>query len=182
MPQEVAPEPTRRDEWMLAPPSASDRREQDPTKLKNRSFRSGPSAATSANAQKAGVASIWTETAQEKLARLQNSVLGRGSDEQAQGGANSGGRGAESSREAEQRRTIEEYTAQTRGKSLYEERQEAKKRGKIRPQDEEDDPSKRPFDREKDMAIGGNLGAAKKRELLNKSSNFGDRFQKGSYL
>ncbi|CAI4218565.1 unnamed protein product [Parascedosporium putredinis] len=138
MPQEAAPEPTKRDEWMLAPPSASDRREQDPTKLKNRSFRSGPSAATSANAQKLGLQAFGRRLPKKNLRACRI--------------------------------------------RLYEERQEAKKRGKMKPQDEEDDPSKRPFDREKDMAIGGNLGAAKKRELLNKSSNFGDRFQKGSYL
>jgi len=179
MPAEIPPEPTKRDDWMLAPPTATGYRATDPTKLKNRSFRSGPSAASAA--QQSGVPSIWTETAQEKLARLQNSVLGRGPDEGPSSGAGGGG-SAKAALESERRRKIEEYTAQTRGKSMYEERREARRAGKIKTDEEEDDPSKRPFDREKDMAIGGRLGAAQKRELMNKASNFGDRFQKGSYL
>ncbi|PKS08245.1 hypothetical protein jhhlp_005188 [Lomentospora prolificans] len=180
MPEVVPTEPTKRDDWMLAPPTATGYRVQDPTKLKNRTFRSGPSAA-SAGAQNSGVPSIWTETAQEKLARLQNSVLGRGSDEAFSSSAGAG-TGVKAAEESERRRKIDKYTAQTRGKSLLEERQEARKGGKVKAGEEEDDPSKRPFDREKDMAIGGRLGAAQKRALMNKASNFGDRFQKGTYL
>jgi hypothetical protein len=172
---------------MLAPPTANSNRAQDPTKLKNRTFRSGPGAASSA--QKAGAdgaPNIWTETAAQKLARLQNAVLGRGDDapQQQSGSATGPGGSAGSDR---QRAQIEEYNAQTRGRSLYDERREAKKAGGPRrkiggEEEEEDDPSKRAFDKEKDMAIGGRLGAAQKREMMNKAANFGDRFQKGSFL
>lgn len=123
------------------------------------------------------MSSIWTETAAEKLSRLQNQVLGRGADPTP---SNPG----PSKEDAEQRRRIEEYNSQTRGKSLYEEKKEAKKAGTARRkgEEEEDDPSKRPFDREKDMALGGQLGAAQKREFMSKAANFGDRFSKGSFL
>jgi len=47
---------------------------------------------------------------------------------------------------------------------------------------EDDDPSKRGFDREKDMALGGRLGNGQKKEMLAKAADFGSRFQKGRYL
>lgn len=46
----------------------------------------------------------------------------------------------------------------------------------------EDDPSKRGFDYEKDMAAGTKIGHAQKREMLNRAADFGSRFAKGSYL
>lgn len=176
LPEATGPAPTKRDDWMLAPPAADTTRTQDPTKLKNRTFRSGPGASAPPSS---GVPSIWTETPQEKLARLQNAVLGRGEDPSPTPST------SVSKEEEEKRRRVEEYTAQTRGKSLYEEKKEARKAGKLREgkaEEEEDDPSKRPFDREKDMALGGRLGAAQKREFMGKAAGFGDRFSKGSYL
>lgn len=81
----------------------------------------------------------------------------------------------------------------TRGKTLLEEHQGSSggsrkatgpSRGgsKVGAEEEEDDPSKRAFDREKDMAVGGRITATQRRELINKSANFGGRFQKGSFL
>ena len=64
-----------------------------------------------------------------------------------------------------------------RGKSLVEQHQE-KGTGK----EKEDDPSKRAFDYEKDMAVTGNVNHKQRREMLNKSKGFGDRFSGGSYL
>lgn len=74
-----------------------------------------------------------------------------------------------------------------RGKTLLEEHQGGKKKARAagvaaRPEEEEDDPSKRAFDREKDMAVGGRITATQRKELVNKSANFGGRFQKGSFL
>ena len=175
--------PSKRDDWMLAPPTQTGPRAPDPTKLKSRSFRSGPSAAAAPSSS--GVPSIWTETAAEKLARLQNQVLGRGPDDKNTAAGPSKASSSSSNRDdAEQRRRIEAYNEQTRGKSLYEEKKEARKKGAggRRKEEEEDDPSQRPFDREKDMALGGKLGAAQKREFVGKAANFGDRFSKGSFL
>ncbi|KAL2110863.1 hypothetical protein VUR80DRAFT_635 [Thermomyces stellatus] len=174
LPEAIPDAPSKRDEWMLAPPTSTGPRPPDPTKLKNRSFRTGPAAA---RPQSSGVPSVWTETAAEKLSRLENQVLGRDSGPIPSSST-------PSKDDTEQRRKIEQYTSQTRGKSLYEEKREAMKAGADRRKGEaeEDDPSKRPFDREKDMALGGRLGAAQKREFLNKAANFGDRFSKGSFL
>lgn len=48
--------------------------------------------------------------------------------------------------------------------------------------EEEDDPSARAFDREKDMAVASKITSAQRREMVNKASDYGSRFSKGSYL
>ncbi|KAL6904681.1 hypothetical protein GGI43DRAFT_397861 [Trichoderma evansii] len=167
----------KRDEWMIAPPpSSSTFSERDTTKIRARKFASKPSAKPSSAP---GAPSIWTETPEEKLKRLQDSVLGRTS-------ASSGEAGGASELERKKQLRDEALAADIhaqRGKTLLEEHQGGKKKaGPSRPEDEEDDPSKRAFDREKDMAVGGRITATQRKELINKSANFGGRFQKGSFL
>ncbi|PQE15952.1 nopp 140 functions as a transcriptional activator protein [Rutstroemia sp. NJR-2017a BVV2] len=175
------PAKPQRPEWMLAPPTSSDWTSRvDPTKLKARKFASGKGA--KAPAEKTGVSAIWTETPEEKRRRLEDAVLGR-QDSSSAGNDGNGGRGprtkAESKKDAETDRRIREYNEKNRGRSLYAEH--AERKGETIKK-EEDDPSKRGFDREKDMALGGRLGNAQKKELLNKAADFGSRFQKGKYL
>ena len=169
-----AAKPQRAD-WMLAPPSDSDWTSRvDPTKLKNRKFASGKG--SKAPAEKSGVSAIWTETPEEKRQRLEDEVLGR-KDKGASSSAKS--RGTEDSREdRETARRIKEYNERNRNKSLMDEVSERGGGGK----EKEDDPSKRGFDREKDMALGGRLGHGAKKEMLAKAADFGSRFQKGRYL
>jgi hypothetical protein len=122
------------------------------------------------------VSSIWTETPEEKLKRLQDSVLGRGDKT-----VETNPKAALPKDEEERNRKISANIESQRGKSLYAEHQ-ARREKDGEKAEEEDDPSKRGFDREKDMAIGGKIGTAQRRELMNKAANFGGRFQKGSYL
>ncbi|KAK3187643.1 hypothetical protein K4F52_003701 [Lecanicillium sp. MT-2017a] len=178
-PTEAAP---TRDEWMLAPPTSTGYTERDPTKLRARKFASK----TSSTAGE-GVSSIWTETPEEKLRRLQDSVLGRGGDSDGDGGGGQQGKASSTSAAAQQEEERNRKIAATlegrRGKSMYEEHNDQKRKaagGKA--DEEEDDPSKRAFDKEKDMALSSKIGTAQRRELVNKSANFGGRFQKGSYL
>lgn len=168
----------QRAEWMLAPPSSDDWTGRvDPTKLKNRKFASGKGA--KAPAEKSGISAIWTETPEEKRRRLEDEVLGRKDAATSSSSRPKPGSGLDKEEEATARR-IREYNDRNRSKSLYEERAEKKEReGK---KDEEDDPSKRGFDREKDMALGGRLGNGQKKEMLAKAADFGSRFQKGRYL
>ncbi|EFX06085.1 hypothetical protein CMQ_4154 [Grosmannia clavigera kw1407] len=51
-----------------------------------------------------------------------------------------------------------------------------------RKKEELDDPSARAFDREKDMSLGVQINHKQRRDLLSRASDFGGRFQKGSYL
>ncbi|KAI0849574.1 hypothetical protein F5Y00DRAFT_53953 [Daldinia vernicosa] len=183
----------QRDDWMLAPPTASGYRAPDPTKLKNRRFASGPRTASSA-APGNEISSIWTETPEQKRKRLENAVLGRTDDAATQTRTTSSGRGAGAgsstaaadaplSKEAqEQQDRVRSYTEATRGRSLYEEHQASRQGRKLQTEEEEDDPSKRAFDREKDMKLGGRIGTAQRRELLNRAADFGGRFAKGKYL
>lgn len=177
-PSEPAPQ---RDSWMLAPPASHGFTERDPTRIRARKFASKPTPGGGSG----GPSSVWTETPEEKLRRLQDSVLGRkgsgeGDDAAA---ADSATRSARRTKDQQQRdRAIQASIDAQRGKSLYEEHQARRGKAGGQNEDEDDDPSKRAFDREKDMALGGRIGTAQRRELMNKAANFGSRFQKGSYL
>ena len=161
----------QRDEWMLALPTSSGYSERDPTRMRNRKFASKSSSGPST-----GVSSIWTETPEEKLKRLQDAVLGR--EDKTKGP----GSGSKPDKEEEERQwRISANIEAQRGKSLYDEHQ-SKRQTSGEKVEEEDDPSKRGFDREKDMALGGKIGTSQRRELMNKAANFGGRFQKGSFL
>lgn len=168
----------QRDDWMLAPPTSTSYTERDPTKLRARKFASKPS--TSSTTQDSTISSIWTETPEQKLQRLQDSVLGRSSSSTNANSANAHN-SSKSKEERERERRIAENVEKTRGKSMVEEHQ-GKRRQEGRMEEGEDDPSKRAFDREKDMALGGRLGGKEKRELMSKAADFGGRFQKGSFL
>ncbi|KAK1970642.1 hypothetical protein LY78DRAFT_652795 [Colletotrichum sublineola] len=172
----VAPQ---RDDWMLAPPTQSGYHERDPTKLKNRKFASSKSS-TAAGGGAGGISSIWTETPEQKRKRLEDAVLGRGDATSAAGPQQP----RRTKEEEERDRRISENIATARGRSMYEEHQRSKKGGvsQCKGEEEEDDPSKRAFDREKDMSLGGKIGTAQRKELLNRAKDFGGRFQKGSYL
>lgn len=173
----------QRDDWMLAPPAAGGGyRAPDPTKLKARKFNSGPrSGGGSDAASGGGISSIWTETPEQKRKRLEDAVLGRGGADAA---ATAGPRPppAKSHEEEERAAQIRDNIERARGPSLYAAHQarDGGKGGRI--EEEEDDPSKRGFDREKDMKVGGRIGAAQRKELLNKAADFGGRFSKGKFL
>ncbi|KAK4144382.1 uncharacterized protein C8A04DRAFT_11546 [Dichotomopilus funicola] len=212
---------TKRDDWMIAPPTSSGARAPDPTKIKARKFASGPRAAT--DGKPAGISSIWTETPDEKARRLANAVLGREdahntppSQQQQQQHPSRSQRGAENDEDAAR---VRAYTEQTRGRSLVEEHQARRAAGKTgssssgsklvkssdtakwgvksstlddgkkgvgskndKAEEEDDDPSKRAFNWEKDMKVGGQISGAQRRELLNRAANFGGRFQSGKFL
>ena len=48
--------------------------------------------------------------------------------------------------------------------------------------DNGDDPSTRPFDREKDMATSSNISNSQRREMLDRAADFGSRFTGGRLL
>ena len=177
----------QREEWMLLPPSADglNSSRMDPTKLKNRKFQTGKGAkAPSSFAASGGVGDTWTETPEQKRQRLEDEVLGRKKPAQLQEigdgeGTRTKKRREEDDREAERR--IREYNEKMRGGALMDEGRWTGKAGAGK-REEEDNPSKRAFDRDKDMKIGGAVGYTQKRELLNQAKNMGDRFAKGSYL
>ncbi|KAI0998850.1 hypothetical protein K3495_g9347 [Podosphaera aphanis] len=170
----------QRAEWMLVPPTSSDWTNRiDPTKLKNRKFASGKVA--QAPATQSNVSKIWTETYEEKRQRLEDEVLGRSQTPTTSLSIKTA-HIRQQEREAEAtERLVREYNEKNRNQSLAKERELAQAQGKLK-KEEDDDPSKRGFDREKDMALGGRMGIAKKRELMNRAADFSSRFEKGKYL
>lgn len=173
----------KREEWMLLPPTSSDWSSRiDPTKIRNRKFNTGKGAkAPAAKAGGGGDKSIWTETPEQKLKRLEDEVMGIKPAVQLD---ISSKRDERAEREAaETSRRIAEYNAENRSTSLYVEHAKLSKSTALaKEKEKEDDPSKRAFDKEKDIRGGVKLGHAQKRELLNRAADFGSRFAGGKYL
>ncbi|OAL07700.1 hypothetical protein IQ06DRAFT_289375 [Phaeosphaeriaceae sp. SRC1lsM3a] len=166
------PRKAQRDDWMTMPPTQDDlAARMDPTKMRARKFNSGKSASGGGG----GMSSAWTETPEQKLKRLQDEAMGISSSAS---GPAAPAQDSKRNREEERRaRKMREKIDAARGKSLVEQHAE-KGEGK----EKEDDPSKRAFDYEKDMAVVGTANNKQRREILSKSKGFGDRFASGSFL
>ncbi|KAL8732627.1 MAG: hypothetical protein Q9166_002602 [cf. Caloplaca sp. 2 TL-2023] len=179
---ETSPKPQRREEWMLVPPSNSDWSSRiDPTKLRNRKFNTGKGSKAPPPKSGSGIDTIWTETPEQKRQRLQDEMMGVKKPAQlVNGDEDSSDRRGKGEAEVERRETerrIREFNEKNRGVgSLYEEHKKGVQKEK------EDDPSKRAFDKEKDMSMGVKIGHAKRKEMLAKSADFGSRFAGGKYL
>ncbi|KPI36285.1 uncharacterized protein AB675_7317 [Cyphellophora attinorum] len=166
----------KRDDWMTMAPSSGDwsSRGADPTQLKARKFNTGKGAkAPSTSGDRAADAS-WHETPEQKQERLQRELMGIKSKDVASKAAPANVSQRSEEEEATAKR-LREYNAE-RGPSLYDSHQSKKGR------EEEDDPSARAFDREKDIAGGLQINATKRRDMLNKASDFGSRFSSAKYL
>ncbi|KKZ62956.1 hypothetical protein EMCG_02666 [[Emmonsia] crescens] len=166
---EEKPNPTRRDDWMLHPPEHGDWSSRvDPTKIRNRKFNMGRSAIPKPSS---GIGT-WTETAEEKRKRLEAEVMG------IQAPANSAAAPAVegSEHDAAMSKRVREYNEKKRNKTLYAQHQSQPSK------EEEDDPSARPFDKEKDIRGPTKINHAQRRELLNRSSDFNTRFSGGKFL
>lgn len=188
----AAPVRAQRDEWMTLPPQQDDlAARMDPSKVRARGFNTGKNA-RGGNTTPAGgnIAAAWTETPEEKLKRLQDEAMGVKPATVGHVDAKEAARNKE--KEAEARR-IREQTVRlspseithiqanmslqdkARGPSLMAQHKESNLDNK------DDDPSKRAFNREKDIG-GSSLGLVDKKDLLNKASNFGSKFSGGGYL
>jgi hypothetical protein len=141
----------------------------DPTKMRARKFNTGKGAGGTG-----GMSSAWTETPEQKLKRLQDEALGITAPTNSAPATSESKRSKEEERRA---RKMREKIDATRGKSLVEQHQD-KGTGK----EKEDDPSKRAFDYEKDMAVSGTVNHKQRRDMLSKSKGFGDRFSSGNFL
>lgn len=49
-------------------------------------------------------------------------------------------------------------------------------------QGEDDDPSRRAFDREKDMSLSSKISSAQRREMVKRAADYNTRFTKGNFL
>ncbi|EPS29558.1 hypothetical protein PDE_04508 [Penicillium oxalicum 114-2] len=168
---DVQKKENQRDEWMLQPPSSSDWASKiDPTQLRNRKFQTGKSARAPGSKQ---VDAAWVETPEERMRRLQDQVMGVGAAPNRSDQRSASTTDVARAKEMEER--IKKYNDQ-QGKSAPLGREKASRK------EEEDDPSARAFDREKDMALGSKITGKQRREIVSKASDYGSRFSKGNYL
>ncbi|KAF8439165.1 hypothetical protein BGX38DRAFT_897101 [Terfezia claveryi] len=163
----------KRDSWMIVPPKEGDWTARvDPTKIRARKFQTGKGA--KAPTRSGGDTTLWTETPAEKQKRVNDEVMGLRKPATE---ATAKDKPSVNSFEAEETaRRIQQFNEKHRSSTLYD--QHSKKADKK----EEDDPSKRAWDKEKDFALGRKVTNAQRKELLSRAAQFGDRFSSGSYL
>ncbi|KAK3112555.1 hypothetical protein LTR53_011048 [Teratosphaeriaceae sp. CCFEE 6253] len=160
-----APEKIRRDDWMTMPPKQDDlAARMDPTKQRARGFNTGRGAKLPSNA--GNESSAWNETPEQRQKRLRDEMMG------AAPGSPTTVKSARQDVDMNAKKAID----QVRGPSLME------KHKQTSGPEAEDDPSKRAFDREKDMSTGMRIGHAQRKDLLNQAAGFSSKFSGGSYL
>ncbi|KAJ5129193.1 uncharacterized protein N7515_005232 [Penicillium bovifimosum] len=155
---------SQRDQWMLQPPTHSDWASKvDPTQLRNRKFNTGKAASAPKHMD-----SSWVETPEERMRRLQDAVMGvSSSTHQATNQVGS----SKTKLVAEK---IQKYKDITGKAARLETSGQAQK--------EDDDPSGRAFDREKDMAVSSKISNAQRREMVKKAADYSTRFTQGNFL
>ena len=153
---------------MLAPPTRADwLNTLDASKLKARTFNQSKSGHI-----QSGQAdhSEWTETPAERAQRIEDEVLGR--KRQPIVDPEEERRREE---EEERDRRIKEHVRQTRGPSLMDKHVANKKDG------DADDPSKRAFDYQKDIA-GGSVGFKERSAMMSRAKDLESKYSGGKYL
>lgn len=171
----------QRDAWMTMAPQQDDlAARMDPTRRRPTGFNTGKGATGRAAGGGGGDAAAWHETAEQKQKRLADEVMGISHDaspatsigpQHPSPAAKAGDRGA--GKDAAAAKKVND----ARGPSLMEQHKVGK--GK---EAEDDDPSKRSFDREKDMGAAMKIGQRQREEMVKKAGGFGGKFQGGSYL
>ncbi|KAK3714642.1 hypothetical protein LTR37_007622 [Vermiconidia calcicola] len=164
----------QRDEWMMMPPKQDDLAARlDPTRQRPRTFNTGKGARGPSTA--ADDRSTWNETPEQKRKRLADEMMGISKPSSVGPQKPASTSNARKDEAAAQK--IREHTEKTRGPSLID--QHKREKGA---EAEDDDPSKRSFDREKDMGAGMRIGDTQRQQMLSKASDFSSKFSGGSYL
>ncbi|KAK7208261.1 hypothetical protein BZA70DRAFT_41899 [Myxozyma melibiosi] len=169
---------SKREEWMLVPPSEKDwaRSQADPLQLKNKKFLSGKAASTVGSKNADG---SWMETEAERKKRVGEEMMGLRPKAGEEAGGAIGPAKPPAARDAEKEQKVREYNEKNRGKSLVEQYHESMGKGKS----VVDDPSKRVFDYEKDIASGGKIMSASRiSEMSKRAGDVDSRFSKGKFL
>lgn len=153
----------------------------DPTKLKSRSFQSGPKAQVST--RKGGLndgPNLWTETPAERQQRLQDEALGKKRK------AENAPEEEEETDEVRRKRArdralkeeVERHNKSSRKETLLDQHSKGKKRGK---EGEKEEPQG--WDRDRDMSVGGRMmDDGKRKELIKDAKGLGGRFGSSGFL
>ena len=165
----------QRDSWMLAPPTREDWLGRlDASKLKARTFNQSKSG-TNVPGKPVDHAA-WTESPADKARRLEDEAMGRRTTKHVTESQESEMDEKKRKVEVEEReKRIREYNVQKRGPSLMERHTASKKI------EDEDDPTKRPFDYQKDI-VRGTTGFKERQAMMNKAKDLNSKYSGGSYL
>ncbi|GAA5963401.1 hypothetical protein JCM3765_003056 [Sporobolomyces pararoseus] len=177
----------QREEWMLVPPKEMDlMSSMDPTKLKSRSFQSGPKAQKSTRPGGMGDdgPNLWTETPAERQQRLQDEALGKKRKAE-----NANPEELEDTEETRRKRArdrrlkeeVERHNSKSRKESLVD--QHEKKKSKSRGGKDKEKEEPQGWDRDRDMSIGGRLiDDGKRKQMIKDAKGLGGRFGSSGFM
>ncbi|GAA6011167.1 hypothetical protein JCM11491_006745 [Sporobolomyces phaffii] len=186
--ERLANKKMQREEWMLVPPKEMDlMSSMDPTKLKSRSFQSGPKAQKSTRPGGLGDdgPNLWTETPAERQQRLQDEALGK--KRRAEHAAADDDR--DDSEEARRKRArdarlkdeVERHNSKSRNASLVDQHDSKKKMQGKGKSDVAEEPQG--WDRDRDMSIGGRLiDDGKRKQMIKDAKGLGGRFGSSGFM
>ncbi|KAK9377763.1 uncharacterized protein V1513DRAFT_482123 [Lipomyces chichibuensis] len=167
-----------RDEWMTLPPTKSDwaAKQTDPLQLRPRKFLTGSSASRAGQ----GADQSWMETEAERKKRVAEEMMGLRKKQEDQPTIELS---RPTERDEELAQQVKEYNERNRGKSLMEQYQAVVGSNSGGEGKKPDDPSKRGFDYEKDIASGGRtMDSSRIQEFVKRASSMDSKFSKGRYL
>ncbi|ORY97231.1 hypothetical protein BCR43DRAFT_513662 [Syncephalastrum racemosum] len=150
-----------RDEWMLLPPEIDYLRNADSSK--SRGFNNRQLSESERDR------SIWTDSPAERERKRKAAMMEEPEDPRQQ-----------QQRPAPKPAAPPPVVVESRGKTLVEIHKELAKNKKLKRKEDEDDPSKRPFDREKDLMAARPMNRKTKQDLLKSSYELGGRFNRGN--
>jgi len=169
------PQVLKREEWMLAPPSASDLLVSlDPKKL--RQAKKAFSAATATDRDHTIDNTLWTETPEERQKRLAEEASGKRKRKANADAELSKEEVAEKRRrqeaDEEMRRRVDTHTKNTRGETLVEMHAKTNK--------DEKEEFAGIWDHQRDMSLGGRLmNDRQRKDIIKEAGSLGDRFGSG---
>lgn len=162
----------------------------DPTKLKSRSFQSGPKAQKSTRqggiGDDGGGPNLWTETPAERQERLRDEALGK---KRRAENANPDDVDVDDSEEARRKRLrderlkdeVERHNRKSRNESLVDQHDKKKKKKKKDGREDKEDPQG--WDRDRDMSISGRLiDDGKRRQMIKDAKGLGGRFGSSGFM
>jgi hypothetical protein len=159
--QDAKSKKVERDEWMLLPPEIDYLRNADSSK--SRGFNNRHLSESERDR------SIWTDSPAERERKRKAAMMEEAEDPRQR-----------QERPAPKPAAPAPVVVESRGKSLVEIHKELAKNKKLKRKEDEDDPSKRPFDREKDLMAARPMNRKSKQDLLKSSYELGGRFNRGN--
>ncbi|KAG8908095.1 hypothetical protein FRB99_000539 [Tulasnella sp. 403] len=166
------PKELKREEWMLAPPEASDLLGSlDPSKIRARQFSKNTE-------EKVTDRTLWTETPAEKQKRLADEVSGKRKRAEVSAGMVASREESEEDRKRrkrddEIRQKIDEHNKQKRGESLLDIHSKSDTSSK----EEKDKTPAAIWDHSRDMGLGGRLMDERSRQkIIGDAKGLGSRF------